>query len=579
MIDFKRALLYGLLVFVLYTLWIDWQKEHAPANSSATTISSAGNINGIPKNNINNTDKNALTPLSSAPQTAQNVSSTSMTNSASVNQVKTEPFVVQTDVLKLGFDTNTGDLVDARFIDYPESLADNTPFMMLNDVAPNQYTTATRLFASENGELKNMAIQFDPKSFRAIQDLTQKPKGAWKIIMEGKSANGLSIKKEFSVKNGEYLMDVHYSITNEAQQPWEGAWSTQISQNNPKEDASSLFHVGSYSGAAISLPGEKLYKKVSYENMTEENVNVKVKDGWVAMQQHYFLTAWIPPVGTTNKFYTQVFDGTGTYTVGVLSNSVLLAPKEVHEFTSRLYVGPEIMDVLEGIAPGLELTIDYGWLSVISVFLFFVLQKIYLFVGNWGWSIILVTLFIKLAFYRLSQKSYTSMANMRKLQPKMEELRERFADDKTKLSQATMELYRKEKVNPLGGCLPILVQVPVFIGLYWVLLESVQLRQAPFILWIHDLSAADPYYILPVIMGLTMFIQQKLNPPPPDPTQAKVMMFLPLVFTGLFLHFPAGLVLYWVVNNTLSILQQWYITQKVSNQIIEKRFKSLEKKK
>lgn len=223
------------------------------------------------------------------------------------------------------------------------------------------------------------------------------------------------------------------------------------------------------------------------------------------------------------------------------------------------------MDRLKTLAPGLDLTIDFGWLWFISKAIFWLMQQIYLLIGNWGWSIILVTVVIKALFYKLSAKSYKSMAKMRNLQPKINALKERCGDDKQKLGQATLELYRKEKVNPLGGCLPILIQIPVFIALYWVLLESVQLRHAPFILWIHDLSAPDPFYVLPILMGVSMFVQQQLNPPPPDPTQAKVMMMLPVVFTFLFLYFPAGLVLYWVVNNLLSILQQWYITQKYSN--------------
>lgn len=555
MVDFKRAVLYGLLVFVLYTLWTEWNKEHAVMPASQNSVLQSMNSSLVD-------EKNKLTPLSSASTSEKKV----VNNSVATNN-RAKLFIVKTDVLELGFDENNGDLVRARLLDYPESLTEKTPFEMLRTTTGSEYFTATRLFSSNNNQLSNLAIQFDPKSFQVTQE-----NGVWTVHMEGVAANGLKVAKSYALKKSEYLMDVHYKITNDTQTSWEGAWSTQISQGNPKEDTSSLFHVGSYSGGAISLPGDKLYKKISYPDMAEQNLNQKVTSGWVAMQQHYFLTAWIPPVGTTNKFYTQMFDGANVYTIGILGNSVLLEPKQSHDFMSQLYVGPEIMKTLEGIAPGLELTIDYGWLSVISVFLFYVLQKIYLFVGNWGWSIILVTVLIKLAFYQLSQKSYTSMANMRKLQPQLEELRARFADDKTKMSQATMELYRKEKVNPLGGCLPIVIQIPVFIGLYWVLLESVQLRQAPFIFWIHDLSVADPFYILPVIMGITMFIQQKLNPPPPDPTQAKVMMFLPIVFTGMFLHFPAGLVLYWVVNNTLSILQQWYITRKISNQIIEKRF-------
>lgn len=556
MIDIKRAVLYGLLMLVAYTLWMDWQKEHPPIAIKPAIITSSGVSNAI-------SDE----PVFKEQRTIENHSASSSVLSNSPDSAKEQLIFVKTDVLKLGFDANTGDLVDARFLNYTESLDNKKPFLMLNNTPPNQYITSTRLFLLDNGSLKNMKIQFIPDSFHVEKD---DKKGEWIISMNGKSPEGLMVKKQFILNKGQYLMDVRYSIINESDKIWEGALSTQLSQNNPQEDKSSLFHLGSYSGGAISIPDEKLYKKISYSDMQENNLEQNVKNGWVAMQQHYFLTAWIPQRGTTNKFYTQVSNN--TYSMGILSEPVRLEPKQVHQFNSQLYVGPEVMDTLKKIAPGLDLTLDYGWLSFISVFLFWLLQLIFNVVGNWGWSIILVTVFIKLAFYRLSQKSYTSMANMRKLQPKLEELRQRFADDKTKMSQATMELYRKEKVNPLGGCLPIVVQIPVFIGLYWVLLESVQLRQAPFIFWIHDLSISDPFYILPVIMGATMFIQQKLNPPPPDPTQAKVMMFLPVLFTGLFLHFPAGLVLYWVINNTLSILQQWYITRKVSNDIIKKKF-------
>lgn len=554
MIDIKRAILYALLMLVLYTLWVNWEKDYP----SIRTVNSTPSVE-------NNTQ--TLTPMPAQEETHKSIQ-------AAINKNEDSLLFIKTDVLKVGFNIHTGDLVDARFMAYKENLDDVAPFVMLNDIFPNQYITSTRLFGLSNkGILQNTAVNFDPKSFHVTHEAN-----TWIVTMQGVSADELIIKKTMTLKKGSYLIDVHYDVTNESKAPWKGEWTTQISQSNPQEDKSSLFHLGSYSGAAISIPGDKLYKKISYADMEKSNLDQPVKAGWIAMQQHYFLTAWIPPVDSHHKLYSQVSDH--QYTMGVLSEPVHLASKENHTFTSQLYIGPELMDVLKQIAPGLDLTIDYGWLSVISVFLFYILQQIESFVGNWGWSIILVTVLIKLAFYRLSAKSYTSMANMRKLQPKIEELKQRFGDDKTKMSQATMELYRKEKVNPLGGCLPIVVQIPVFIALYWVLLESVQLRQAPFIFWIHDLSIADPYYILPVIMGITMFIQQKLNPPPPDPTQAKMMMFLPIVFTGLFLHFPAGLVLYWVVNNTLSIIQQWYITQKISNAIIEKRFspKKLTKK-
>lgn len=324
-----------------------------------------------------------------------------------------------------------------------------------------------------------------------------------------------------------------------------------------------MFHVGSYTGASYSVPGQYKYKKVSFKDMEKNNLNADANGGWIAMQQHYFLSSWIPAKEAKNTIYTRA--SSGDYSIGSVSQAIQVKPGQSQNVSAGLYVGPENTEVLQGIAPGLDLTVDYGWLWFLSSILFSIMKAIHSVVGNWGWAIVLVTVLIKLAFYRLSASSYKSMAGMRKLQPKLQALRERYGDDKAKLSQATMELYRAEQVNPLGGCLPILVQIPVFIALYWVLLESVELRQAPFIFWIKDLAAADPYHVLPIIMGATMLIQQKLNPAPPDPTQAKVMMFLPVLFTALFWSFPAGLVLYWIVNNTLSILQQWYITRKYSD--------------
>ncbi|MGD8640620.1 MAG: membrane protein insertase YidC, partial [Gammaproteobacteria bacterium] len=253
----------------------------------------------------------------------------------------------------------------------------------------------------------------------------------------------------------------------------------------------------------------------------------------------------------------------GRYIVGVSSTETKIAPGQTGEFSSRLFVGPKEQDRLAGVAPNLELTVDYGVLTILAEPLFWLLELIHDYIGNWGWSIVLVTLIIKLVFYKLSKAAYTSMANMRKFQPKIQQIRERYGDDRQRMSQAMMDLYKKEKINPLGGCLPMLVQIPVFIALYWVLLESVELRQAPFILWINDLSTKDPYYVLPLIMGASMFLQQKLNPAPMDPMQAKILQFLPIIFTLFFAFFPSGLVLYWVVNNILSIIQQWHITRKI----------------
>lgn len=323
-----------------------------------------------------------------------------------------------------------------------------------------------------------------------------------------------------------------------------------------------------YLGAALWTSSEP-YKKVSMKDMDKVNedktkapITENVQGGWVAWLQHYFVTAWIPPKGENNQVLARK-DSKGNYIIGYTGPSMTVAPGAKAETSAILYAGPKSQAVLKELSPGLELTVDYGFLWFIAQPIFWLLQHIHSLVGNWGWSIIFLTMLIKGIFFPLSAASYKSMARMRAVAPKLAALKEKFGDDRQKMSQAMMELYKKEKINPLGGCLPILVQMPVFLSLYWVLLESVEMRQAPFMLWITDLSIKDPFFILPIIMGATMFIQQQLNPTPPDPMQAKVMKMMPIIFTFFFLWFPAGLVLYWVVNNCLSIAQQWYITRKI----------------
>ncbi len=297
--------------------------------------------------------------------------------------------------------------------------------------------------------------------------------------------------------------------------------------------------------------------------MEDEDLERDITGGWAAMIQHYFLGAWIPVNDVPYTYYSRALPR-DIYLLGMkAAEEMQVLPQTSQGINSQLFVGPKLQHVLEEVAPGLELTVDYGVLTILAKPLFWLLEWIYKFVGNWGWAIVLLTLLIKLVFYKLSETSYKSMAHMRKVQPRLQAIKEQYGNDRQKLNQAMMEMYKKEKINPLGGCLPILVQIPVFIALYWMLLESVELRQAPWILWITDLSAKDPYFVLPILMGATMIIQQKLNPTPIDPMQAKIMMALPFVFTVFFLFFPAGLVLYWVVNNALSIAQQWYITRVV----------------
>ena len=323
-------------------------------------------------------------------------------------------------------------------------------------------------------------------------------------------------------------------------------------------------NLATYFGAAIATPA-KPFDKIAFKTIDEKSLNQEVKGGWAAMIQHYFITAWVPPKDAVSTYYTKKTSD-GLYTIGMIGQPLVAAPGSSTSVEAKLYTGPAIADQLEKTSEGLKLTIDYGWFWFISDIIFWMMQKIYDVVGNWGWSIVLVTVVIKLMFYYLSAKSYRSMSSLKKLQPRIEALKQRFGDDKQKMTQATLELYREHKVNPMSGCLPILIQIPVFIALYWVLVESVQLRQAPFIFWIHDLSRHDPYYVLPLLMGVSMFLQQRLNPPPPDPMQAKIMMLMPIVFTFLFANFPAGLMLYWFVNNTLSFLQQWHVMHKLEKE-------------
>lgn len=552
--DIRRVILYAALALISYSLWTNWQHDYPAKQPVAASLQT------------NTTNSNSSDELNLLPEVNNNDSANLVTNNdekqAVALQNSTAKLIhVKTDVLSLLIDTTNGDVVKAELLDYPVSVENkNTPITLLQDNPAERYVANSSLFTSQNSAVKNINFNFQSQK---TQYNLENGQNTLTVVLEGKTDEGLEVKKEFVFTKGSYLIQLNYLINNSGTEAWQGYLNTQLLRSSPKEDKSSMFHIGSYTGASYSKPGKTRYQKVNFSDMNKSNLDVEATGGWVAMQQHYFLSAFVPPAESTNKFYTRSING--NYLIGTVSNPINVTPGSQKELSTKLYIGPEITSNLKEIAPGLDLTVDYGWLWFLSSFLFSLMKAIYKVVGNWGWSIVLVTVLIKLAFYRLSATSYKSMAGMRKLQPKLQELRERYGDDKAKMSQATMELYRQEKVNPLGGCLPIIIQIPVFIALYWVLLESVELRQAPFIFWIKDLAEADPYHVLPIIMGATMLIQQRLNPAPPDPMQAKIMMFLPILFTGLFWSFPAGLVLYWIVNNTLSILQQWYITRKYSD--------------
>lgn len=543
--DTRRIVLYMALALISISLWNAWQIDYPskqPVIEASSNQSSAGHL--LPEVLPNNSNQTPENPLSEQVQ-------------ASTGQL----IQVKTDVLNLAIDLQQGDIVNAALVQYAQSADDKEKSFVLLQNHPNEkYVANSSLFVSSGNKVQTLNLGFTTQQ----KEYQLSPNQDQLIVsLTGKTEDGLIVNKEFIFNKGSYLIEVNYKIENKGTSEWKGYVTTQLLRSSPKEDKSSIFHVGSYTGASYSNPGKHRYQKVGFSDMTKSNLDVDAKGGWIAMQQHYFLSAWIPNATSDNKFYTRAVNG--DFTIGTVSQPITIQPDQQNEMSSKLYLGPEITSVLKNIAPSLDLTVDYGILWFVSSLLFSLMKAIYNVIGNWGWSIVLVTVLVKLAFYRLSATSYKSMAGMRKLQPKLQALRERYGDDKAKISQATMELYKQEKVNPLGGCLPIVIQIPVFIALYWVLLESVELRQAPFIFWINDLASPDQYHVLPLIMGVTMLIQQKLNPAPPDPTQAKVMMFLPILFTGLFWNFPAGLVLYWIVNNTLSILQQWYITRKYSD--------------
>ncbi len=577
--DYKRLALFSALILISLNLYQAWMKDYPAVEQRITNVkvdNSSSQTNSIEQSNtsgsyVPNIQTNEISATKESNSSASNSNSNLALNKKSSSH---DLITVTTDTLNIKIDSENGNIVGANLLKYAQSSKEkDQSFKLLTDDL-RKYVANSSLFIKTDKGVQNLDIKYSNKQTSYRLEAGQDDLN---ILLKGQTAAGLNVEKTITLKRASYLINVSYQITNNSGAPWTGQMNTQLLQQNPKIDKSSMFHVGTYTGAAVSDPDEKLYQKVSFDNIADKNFNKKIKSGWIAMQEHYFLSAWIPTAGSTNHFYSRFVDE--QYIIGMVSQPFKVAPGSSLTIASKLYTGPEITSNLEQIAPGLNLTIDYGILSVISTLIFTVMSYIYSVVGNWGWSIVLVTMFIKLLFFQLSAKSYKSMASMRRLQPKIMDLRERYSDDKPKLSQATMELYRSEKVNPLGGCLPIVIQIPVFIALYWVLLESVELRQAPWIFWIHDLSEPDPFYILPVIMGLTMFIQQKLGPASPDPTQAKMMMMLPVLFTFLFSSFPAGLVLYWTVNNSLSIMQQWYITRKYSGEAPKKKTNGMSDKK
>ncbi len=546
----QRLILFAALMFVVFLLWQNWMefkaKKYPPPAAPVATAPA------------NPTGSSSTVPAASS---GQDVPTAAPVVNAGTQAVSSGQRIhVVTDVYEAEIDTVGGDLRRVGLRTYPDSIQHpDQPFQLMKDSGPEIFIAQSGLVALNNAPAPNHYAQFsaDQTEYRLADD-----QDTLEVRLHWSDPAGVKVTKIYTFHRGNFLIDLNQRVENASGGDWQGSQYRQF-QRTPPAKVSSYFGSGvvTYTGAVISTP-EQRYEKISFDQIAKQELNKSVKDGWIAMIQHYFLGAWIPGTGETDDFYTKAVGG-NRYVVG-MRGAVQTVPAGANgDFHTRLYIGPKLPDVLKQVAPNLQLTVDYGMLTIIAEPLFWLLKTIHWVVGNWGWAIIFLTILIKLAFYKLSETSYRSMANMRRLTPELTRLKELYGDDKQRMNQEMMALYKKEKVNPLGGCLPIAVQIPVFIALYWVLVESVQLRQAPFMLWIKDMAIPDPYYVLPLIMGVTMFVQQKLSPAPPDPVQAKVMMALPIVFTFMFLWFPAGLVLYWVVNNLLSIAQQWVITKRV----------------
>lgn len=539
--DNRRIVLLMVFGFSLLMLWDAWQRQGAPKPVApvAGTIP-AGQSAPVP----------SVAPVPSAGPAVPGT--VAVPTGAAPAATRAATAKVRTDLFVAEISAQGGDIVRLELTRHPDSEDKSKPFVLFDNGGKHLYQAQSGLLGEG---LPNHKTEWRLGSGEyAMQDGANE----LEVRLEANGGNGAKIAKTYAFKRGSYLIEVRQ----EGAAAGAHAYYQLTRDGKSAEGQGNAMMMGAttFTGPAVYTEAEK-YQKVEFADIQKNKAKFaqKADNGWLGMVQHYFVSAWLPAKGAAREFYMRKV-GDDLYSAGVI---VPVGADGVSRI--GLYAGPQEQDKLEKIAPGLELVVDYGWLTVIAAPLFWVLGAIHKLVGNWGWAIIGLTVLLKLAFFPLSAASYKSMAKMRVLTPKLMKLKETYGDDKQRLNQEMMALYKREKVNPLGGCLPVLVQIPVFIALYWVLLGTVEMRNAPWLGWIGDLSVKDPYYVLPLVMGATMFIQTKLNPTPPDPIQAKVMLLMPVIFTFMFLWFPAGLVLYWTVNNILSIAQQWQITRMIES--------------
>ena len=564
---------FGLMAWFTYQAWVADYSTQRVEQAEQSAQPAPGGDQGAE-------DDMSLPALSdntaAAPQVELEADAPLLAEAAVADTASGSAVLVETDVLTVEIDTGGGTLRSATLKKYPVAKDRPNELVQLLSPDPRQLgLIQTGLRSAGEGAEPNHRATFSAAATR----YSLGSENELVVPLTWSDDAGITVTKEFRFQRGSYHIDVRQTVVNNSEQDWRGAEYAQI-QRRSYEQERSMFNVDTYSfDGPVIYDGQKSEKYDRDDLISEGPVSLSAENGWTATIQHHFLSAVVP--AATGVYRYSIAENNNIAISSTIGPTQTVGPGTEHQFVTDLFIGPKLQGQLEDIAESLKLTVDYGWLTILSQPLFWLLSKVHSVVANWGLAIILVTVLIKLLFYKLTQASGRSMAKMREIQPRMKALQDRYKDDRQALSQAMMELYKREKVNPAAGCLPILIQMPFFLAFYWVLLESVEMRQAPFALWITDLSSRDPYFILPLIMGVAMFFQQKLNPAPADPVQAKVMQIMPIMFTGFFAFFPSGLVLYWVTNTVLSIAQQWRINKVVHEETERRRKgnKTKEKKK
>ena len=550
--DIRRTILWVIFGFSMVLLWDKWQIHNGnkatffPASQSQTAAAPAPAAATEPA-------------ASSVPVASATLGGTAQPPTGGAGQPAATPrerITVSTDVLRLAFDTEGGSLVEGELLKYPESATDPKPFMLLDESAKRVYVAQTGLIGGSFPTHKTpMALVHGQRELKDGESELQ-------LRFESPDLGGVKLVKTWTLKRGAYDIAVRHEVVNTGTTPVNPQLYLQLVRDGNKPPGESSFY-STFTGPAVYTEAKK-YHKVEFKDIDsgKADIDKSSTNGYVAMVQHYFATAWLLADGVARDLFVRKVDA-NLYAVGMITQFGEIAPGQSKTLDARLFAGPQIETLLETLAPGLELVKDYGWLTILSKPLYWLLDQLHKVISNWGWSIVALVLLLKIAFYWLNAKAYSSMAKMKAINPRIQEMRERLKDKPQQMQQEMMRIYREEKVNPMGGCLPIMIQIPVFIALYWVLLSSVEMRNAPWIGWIHDLSTPDPYFILPLLMTASSLLQTALNPAPPDPMQAKMMWFMPLIFSVMFFFFPAGLVLYWLTNNILSIAQQWIINTRM----------------